>query len=53
MEYLIGVVFVAGVGIFTLLLGMARDRALYPAILIVIAASFSLFAVMGAKNRHK
>jgi len=51
MEYLIGVVLAVVVGIFTSLLGMDRDRALYPAVLIVIAALYDLFAVMGGSSQ--
>jgi hypothetical protein len=51
MEYFIGVVLAGGVGIFTTLLRMDRDRALYPAVLIVIAALYDLFAVMGGSSQ--
>ena len=51
MEYVIGVVLALGVGIFTTLLGMDRDKALYPAILIVIASLYDLFAVMGGSSQ--
>ena len=50
MEYLIGAVLALVVGISTTLLGMDRDRALYPTTLIVIAALYDLFAVMGGSN---
>jgi hypothetical protein len=50
MEYLIGVVLGIFVGILTSLVGMDRDRALYPAMLIVIAAYYDLFAVMGGST---
>lgn len=46
MEYLVGVVLALGAGIFTTVAGLDRDRALYPAILIVIASYYDLFAVM-------
>jgi hypothetical protein len=51
MEYVIGVVLAVGVGIFATVVGLDRDRALYPAILIVIAALYDLFAVMGGSNQ--
>jgi len=51
MEFLIGIVLAAGVGLFTTFLGMDRDRALYPATLIVIAFLYDLFAVMGGSSR--
>ena len=50
MELIIGLVFAAGVGIATTLLGMDRDRSLYPATLIVIAFIYELFAVMGGST---
>lgn len=51
MEYLIGVLVGVGAGTFTSLVGMDKDRALYPAILIVIAFLYDLFAVLGASNQ--
>ena len=51
MEYLIGAVLAIVVGISTSLIGMDRDRALYPTALIVIAGLYSLFAVMGGSNQ--
>ena len=47
MEYFVGVALGLGVGLLTTIVGMDRDRALYPAILIVIASYYDLFAVMG------
>lgn len=47
MEYFIGVTLGLGVGLLTSIVGMDRDRALYPAILIVIASYYVLFAIMG------
>lgn len=46
MEYLVGVVLGLIIGIGTTGIRMHRDRALYPAMLIVIAAYYDLFAVM-------
>lgn len=47
MEYLIG----AGLGVFVLafaaLVGLGRDQAFYPTVLIVIASYYLLFAAMG------
>ncbi|MBK7934973.1 MAG: hypothetical protein IPK01_16170 [Acidobacteria bacterium] len=51
MEYLIGAAVGLGVCIFTSLVGMDRDRALYPAMLIVIALLYDLFAAMGGSNQ--
>jgi hypothetical protein len=47
MEYVIGVALGVSVGLLATLAGMDRDRALYPAILIVIASYYVLFAIMG------
>jgi hypothetical protein len=47
MEYFVGVVLGLAVGLLTSVVGMDRDRALYPAILIVIASYYDLFAIMG------
>jgi hypothetical protein len=43
----IGVVLAFSVGIFATRTGLDRDRALYPAVTIVIAAYYVLFAAMG------
>ena len=51
MEYLIGVLVGVGASIFTSLVGMDRDRALYPAILIVIAFLYDLFAAIGGSTQ--
>ncbi len=47
MEYFVGVGMALGAGLLTTITGFDRDRALYPAILIVIASYYDLFAVMG------
>lgn len=47
MEYGAGVVLGIVIGFVTSVVGMDRDRALYPAILIVIASYYVLFAIMG------
>lgn len=47
---LVGIILGLAVGGSTTLAGMHRDRALYPAIMVVIASYFSLFAVMGGTN---
>lgn len=46
MEYIVGAGMALSVGLFTTIVGLDRDRALYPAILIVIAFYYDLFAVM-------
>jgi hypothetical protein len=48
MEYLIGVTMALGVGLFTTVVGFDRDRSFYPAIMIVIASYYDLFAIMGS-----
>ncbi|MEP7212992.1 MAG: hypothetical protein ABI791_07950 [Acidobacteriota bacterium] len=50
MEYLIGVALALAVGLSLTVLGMDRDRSLYPAIMIVIAAYYELFAVIGGST---
>lgn len=50
MEYVVGATLGIVVGISTSLVGMDRDRALYPAILVVVASYYALFAVMGGSN---
>ena len=51
MEYIIG----AGLGIFIPLfaasVGLGRDKAFYPTVLIVIASYYMLFAAMGGSPR--
>lgn len=46
MEYVIGIVAAAGVGVFATVVGFDRDRSFYPVVLIVIAALYLLFAAM-------
>ena len=46
MEYVIGVVIAAGVGIFASAIGFDKERSFYPVVLIVIAALYMLFAAM-------
>lgn len=50
MEYAVGIILGIGIGIFATLVGLERDRALYPTALIVIASYYCLFAVVGATN---
>lgn len=51
MGYAIGVVLALLVSVFARLVGLDRDRAFYPTILIVIASYYVLFAVMGGSMR--
>jgi hypothetical protein len=47
---LIGVLLAISVGVFATGLNLDRDRAFYPVVMIVIAALYALFAVMGAST---
>ena len=51
MEYLIGVILSLAVAGFATVIGLDRERAFYPTVLIVIASYYVLFAVMGASRR--
>lgn len=48
MEYLIGVGLAALVCIFAIFSGFDRDRVFYPTLVIVVATSYVLFAVVGS-----
>ena len=50
MSIAVGVVLALVVGGVTTLFGLDRDRALYPAVMIVIASYYALFAVMGGST---
>ena len=45
--FLVGAALALGVGVFATLVGLDRDRAFYPTVLIVIASIYELFAVIG------
>jgi hypothetical protein len=47
MPYLSGVVLALAVSAFAALVGLDRDRAFYPTVLVVVALYYVLFAVMG------
>ncbi|MCF7689546.1 MAG: hypothetical protein K9M98_08550 [Cephaloticoccus sp.] len=47
MEYLIGLSLALAVSLFARVTGLDRDRAFYPTVMIVIAALYGLFAIMG------
>ena len=47
MSFVVGVVLALSVGGMATLCGLDRDRALYPAVMIVIASYYALFAVIG------
>ncbi len=46
MPYVIGIVASAGVAVFARCVGLDRDRAFYPTVVIVVALYYVLFAVM-------
>jgi hypothetical protein len=48
---LVGTLLALAVGLFATGVGLDRDRAFYPTVMIVIAALYSLFAVMGATTQ--
>ncbi|MBZ5570886.1 MAG: hypothetical protein LAO09_03290 [Acidobacteriia bacterium] len=51
MEYLIGSMLSLGVFVFAAAVGLDRERAFYPTVLIVVASYYVLFAAMGASGR--
>lgn len=51
MELLIGVILGLSVCLFATVVGLDRDRAFYPTVMIVIAAYYALFAVMGGSTQ--
>src|ERR1700731_4504314 len=51
MEYLIGLVLCLAVAGFAAVVGLDRERAFYPTVLIVIASYYVLFALMAASGR--
>jgi hypothetical protein len=46
LPYVVGIVLSLGVAVFARSVGFDRDRAFYPAVLIVIASYYVLFAAM-------
>ena len=46
LPYIVGIVLSIGVAVFARWVGFDRDRAFYPAVLIVIASYYVLFAAM-------
>lgn len=50
MSLLIGVSLALAVGAFATWIGLDRDRAFYPTVMIVIALYYVLFAVMGGSS---
>ena len=47
MAFLVGAVLALSVCLFAGLVGLDRDRAFYPTVMIVVASYYALFAVMG------
>ena len=47
MAYLVGIVLALLVALFAKYVGLDRDRAFYPTVLVVVASYYDLFAVMG------
>lgn len=47
MAYLIGITLALAVSLFARFVGLDRDRAFYPTVMLVIAGLYGLFAVMG------
>lgn len=50
MGYLVGVILALGACLLATGVGLDRDRAFYPAVMIVIASYYCLFAVIGAST---
>jgi hypothetical protein len=50
MASLVGAVLALSIGLFATSLGLDRDRAFYPTVLMVIASYYALFAVMGGSS---
>ena len=46
LPFVLGIVLSAGVALFARQVGLDRDRAFYPTVMIVIALYYVLFAVM-------
>lgn len=51
MEYIVGITFAAAVSLFASMIGLDRDRAFYPTVLIVIALLYALFSFLGTDPR--
>jgi len=51
MGYAIGIVLALCVSVFARVVGLDRDRAFYPTVLVVIASYYVLFGVMGGSTR--
>ena len=47
----VGTVLALGVSVYASRIGLARDRAFYPTVLMVVASYYVLFSVMGGSAR--
>lgn len=47
MAFVVGVILALSIGLSASFIGLDRDRAFYPIVMIVIASYYALFAVMG------
>jgi hypothetical protein len=50
VAFLIGAVLALSVGLSATFIGLDRDRAFYPTVMVVIATYYGLFAVMGGAH---
>ena len=51
MAFFIGVVLALSIGLSATFLGMDRDRVFYPAVTMVVASYYALFAIMGGSGQ--
>lgn len=51
MAFSVGLFLALGIGLLATAAGLDRDRAFYPTVMIVIAALYALFAVIGSSTR--
>lgn len=51
MEYLVGAVLAVVVTAFAAAVGLDRDRAFYPTVLVVVASYYGLYAVLGQSTQ--
>lgn len=50
MAYLIGGGLALAIGVMATLVGLDRDRAFYPTVVLVVASYYALFAVLGGSS---
>ena len=50
MAVIVGALLGLAVGLFATGIGLDRDRAFYPVVMIVVASYYALFAIMGAST---